>query len=108
MIEFDPPGLRKAIDCVAALLWQGAVDDAANGPRWRRLTLAELDAHEAAHRERATADLTSRDDVTGYPDAAHAAARALMRLQIALETIERESPNESAVDRYRNHRAKSG
>ena len=104
MLEFDIPGIGEAHQKLAGLLWLGAISDRRQGPRWMRLTNAELFEHLDAHLARVRADLTSRDGVTGYQDAAHLAARALMLLQRAIEHERQENGGKSIVDRSGNDR----
>lgn len=75
--------MPAGFDSVVRVLRHGAVrhgvSDYAIAPG---TTAAECAEHLVAHAERADVDAASRDAETGEPDAAHAAARGIMAVEL--------------------------
>lgn len=74
--------LTGAYQMLLALIGQSQEQDKASGPRWRRLSVDEIEVRLVRHLGEPFAKV---DKDTGVLTAAHVAARALMRLQAAIE-----------------------
>jgi len=79
--------LSDAHDLICRLLAQGTGDDLRDGPRWRKLSAAEVRAHRVAHDATTDVDPLRIDPDSGMLEMAHAAVRRLQELQLAIEEV---------------------
>ena len=91
--------LGDAHDLICRLLAQGTAADLRDGPRWRRLSAAEVRAHRVAHDTTTDIDPLRIDPDSGLLEMAHAAARRLQELQLAIEEFKlRDSGKQSTQE----------
>jgi len=92
--------LSDAHDLICRLLAQGTADDLRDGPRWRKLSAAEVRAHRVAHDATTDRDCLRIDPDSGLLEMAHAVVRRLQELQLAIEEVRlRDSGKQSAQER---------
>jgi len=98
-IPITMAGLSEAHDLICRLLAQGTGDDLRAGPRWRKLSAADVRAHRVAHDATTDVDPLRIDPDSGLLEMAHAVVRRLQELQLAIEEVRfRESGKQSAQE----------
>ena len=84
--EFKSAQLSEALEHCQQLLSQGSCNDMMYGPRWRGQSLTELRKHLDYHVASTRHQNECVDPDSGCYEMAHVAVRALMLLQLAIES----------------------